>query len=124
MRPCEEGYPGQVDRHLAALTAGRSWPVGKGPVDVVVGNPGDGADGATSSGEMDEVPGAVTGVLAHPGASQNGPEAWGHHIRSTTSALRLWRSGRQQYPANERGQQSPTQVRVVRPGNEGPLGAT
>ena len=82
MCPREKGYPGQVDHHLAALTAGRSWPIGKGPVDVVGGNPGDGADGATSGGEMDEAPGAVTGVLAHPGASQNGPEAWGQ-VRST-----------------------------------------
>ena len=46
-------------------------------MDVVVGDPRNGADGATSGGEMNETPGAVTGVLAHPGAPRDGLKTWG-----------------------------------------------
>ena len=45
-------------------------------MDVVAGNPLDRADGVAPSREESEPPGAVTGVLAHPGATQDGPKAW------------------------------------------------
>ena len=74
MRPREEGHSGQVDHHLAILTAGLSRAIRQGPVDVVVGDPLNGADGVTPSREKNEPPGAVAGVSAHPGAPQDGPK--------------------------------------------------
>ena len=43
-------------------------------MDVVAGNPLDRADGVTPSREESKPPGAVTGVLARPGATQDGPK--------------------------------------------------
>jgi hypothetical protein len=74
MRPREEGHSGQVDNHLAILTADLSRAIRQGPVDVVVGDPLDRADGVTPGREENEPPGAITGVLAHPGAPQDGPK--------------------------------------------------
>ena len=45
-------------------------------MDVVAGNPLDRADGVAPSREESEPPRAVTGVLARPGATQDGPKAW------------------------------------------------
>ena len=74
MRPREEGHSGQVDHYLAIPTAGLSRAIRQGPVDVVVGDPLNGADGVTPSREKNEPPGAVAGVSAHPGAPQDGPK--------------------------------------------------
>ena len=77
MRPREEGHSGRVDHHLAILTAGLSRAIRQGPVDVVVGDQLNGADGATPGGEINKAPGAVAGVLAHPGAPRDGLKARG-----------------------------------------------
>ena len=77
MRPREEGHSGQVDHHLAILSTGLSRAIRQRPVDVVVGDPLNGADGATPSGEIHKAPGAVAGILAHPGAPRDGLKARG-----------------------------------------------
>ena len=46
MGPRKEGHPGEANRHLAVPAAELVGTVGEGQVDVVVCEPGDGADGS------------------------------------------------------------------------------